>query len=373
MEKPAFKNPFVQKMKMLTHLLVLSIGVNIAFGATLVYNFAIKDKEMFTAGSLPEVAIRREHSALLQSFFQMSFDELVLELSSNVEISDGYRICDLALAILSTYHYLDLAKALMGEELEEREVMFTHVDGGESFPLCLYPNVKEHHYALIKGYIKENKYPFTAEGLFSELKVLKEKSPTDLVAAFMLSKEYIALYTFVSRFFQGLAKEKLLLLLIDGTYKDIERFYYLYLENMDKPREMIRYFLGTYTRLSSKYAAEMWVEIDQDYILSQLSNEEITAILKLTSNQSFLTKVNESLRGSEVRKIAKQKLPLQEIQNKIEEQVDQEAKGEEYIVQSGDSLWKIAHRHKITINTLKSFNNLQTDVLKPGQTLVIPR
>jgi hypothetical protein len=369
MQNQSFKNPFVQKMKLLTHLLVLSIGVNVAFGGTLVYNFAIKDKEIFTVNTLPEVAIRREHSALLQSFFQMSFDELVLELSSRVEISDGYKICDLALAILSTYHYLDLSKALMGEMLEEREVMFIHADGGERFPLCLYPDVKEYHYALIKGYVKESKYPFTAEGLFSELKITKEKSPTDLVAAFMLSKEYIAIYTFVSRFFPDLAKEKLLLLLIDGSYKDIERFYYLYLENMDKPREMIRYFLQNYTRLNSKYAAEMWLEIDQEFILRQLDNEEITAILKLTNNESFLTKVNESLRGNEVRKFAEQKLPIEEEKAAVKP----ENPDEKYTVQTGDSLWKIAHRHKISIKTLKSHNDLQTDVLKPGQMLIIPK
>lgn len=367
METKAFKNPFVQRLRLLTHLLVVSIAINIGFGATLIYNFAVKDKEIFRSGALPEVAIRKEHSQLLQSFFHMSFEELVAELSSNVEISDGYKICDLALAILSSYHYLDLSKALMGEVLEEREVMFIHADGGERFPLCLYPDVKDYHYKLIKGYIKENKYPFTTEGLFADLKIKKENTPTDLVAAFMLSKEFLAIYTFASRFFEELPKEKLVLLLMDGSFQDVARFYYLYIENMDKPKEMMRYFLNTYTRLNSKYAAEMWLQIDKDYILHQLDNEEITQVLKLTNNEDFLQKVNESLRGNEVRNLAVEKLPM------VAEAPDKKEHHEEYVVQSGDSFWKIAHRFKVSINHLKEYNQLQSDMLRPGQKLLIPK
>ncbi len=369
METTTFKNPFVQKIRLLTHLLVVSAAVNIAFGATLFYSFAIKDSQVFSHSPLPEVTIRKEHSALLQSFFQMSFEELVGELSSKVEISDGYRICDLALAILATYHYLDLERALMGEALEEREVMFIHTDGGEQFPLCLYPDVKEYHYSLIKGFIQENKYPFTAEGIFADLKIKKEHAPTDLVSAFMLSKEYLAIYTFVSRFFEELPREKLVLLLMDGGFQDVERFYYLYLENMHKPKEMLRYFFQTYTKLESKHAAEMWLAVDEEHILRQLSNEELMQVCKLTDNQNFLQKVNESVRGSEVRALAEEKLPA------VEKEVPEEKRSEftEYVVQSGDSIWKIAHRHKISMKNLKAYNKLSSDILRPGQKLQIPK
>jgi nucleoid-associated protein YgaU len=43
-----------------------------------------------------------------------------------------------------------------------------------------------------------------------------------------------------------------------------------------------------------------------------------------------------------------------------------------YIVQEGDSYWKIAKKFKIDINTLKSYNNVQNDFLKPGMSLKIP-
>jgi LysM repeat protein len=44
-----------------------------------------------------------------------------------------------------------------------------------------------------------------------------------------------------------------------------------------------------------------------------------------------------------------------------------------YIVKQGDSLWKIAQKYQTTVNTLKSINNLVSDIIQPGQVLVIPR
>lgn len=43
-----------------------------------------------------------------------------------------------------------------------------------------------------------------------------------------------------------------------------------------------------------------------------------------------------------------------------------------YTVQEGDSLWKIAHRHHVTICDIKSLNALPTDTLRPNMILEIP-
>jgi hypothetical protein len=48
------------------------------------------------------------------------------------------------------------------------------------------------------------------------------------------------------------------------------------------------------------------------------------------------------------------------------------ASGERYRVRSGDTLWGIARRHGTSVSQLKAVNDLRTERVLPGQTLVIP-
>ena len=43
-----------------------------------------------------------------------------------------------------------------------------------------------------------------------------------------------------------------------------------------------------------------------------------------------------------------------------------------YTVQSGDSLWKISRQFNTTVDELRRLNNLTSDILSIGQTLLIP-
>lgn len=44
-----------------------------------------------------------------------------------------------------------------------------------------------------------------------------------------------------------------------------------------------------------------------------------------------------------------------------------------YIVKSGDTLWNIAHTYGVNVNSLKSWNQLSSDLIRPGLELIIYR
>ena len=50
-----------------------------------------------------------------------------------------------------------------------------------------------------------------------------------------------------------------------------------------------------------------------------------------------------------------------------------EEKSNEYIVQSGDTLWGISKKYNgISIWKIKALNNLENDNLKPGTKIILP-
>ena len=56
-----------------------------------------------------------------------------------------------------------------------------------------------------------------------------------------------------------------------------------------------------------------------------------------------------------------------------EEEIEIPSNEISYIVQNGDSLWSIAKKYNITVNELKEYNNLGSNLLSIGQKLLIPQ
>ena len=65
-------------------------------------------------------------------------------------------------------------------------------------------------------------------------------------------------------------------------------------------------------------------------------------------------------------------LQIGQILKLSEDSKEDTTKGNTYIVKKGDSLWLIANKNNISINDLKNANNLTSDILTIGQVLTIP-
>lgn len=91
---------------------------------------------------------------------------------------------------------------------------------------------------------------------------------------------------------------------------------------------------------------------DTLWILAQRFGTTVDAIIALNQLTSNILSIGQTLQ------IPTSSAPAQELR---------------YSVQSGDTLWLLAQRFGTTVNTLRSLNNLTSDVLNLGQVLRIPQ
>ena len=404
MKQEQFENPWQKKVRNLSHLLIFSVSLNMALGVSFVLwqrEKKIQQKEIFF--STEEMQLKNPAESL-QKFFTSSFAELAAALEDKTKMQDGFTYRDFALATLINFHDLDIKRALSGFNLQMRNVSFVHTQGGENFSLKIVVGLEDHHYVLISAYIREHPWPQTPKGLFALLKEKREEAPTSLVTTFFATPEFYAVYTMLHRMLPDLAMEKVLLMLLDGSYEMLQESYQL-LQEHAATNSFVHGFFKRYLKAYSSYAASIWVDYDSDDLIRQLDDEtllEITSSLRENTPKihAFLKKIITSIRKDAVREAAAKKiyefsgLDTPEIYDheKVLSQIFPKAPlihslkphneppktlfGKEvktHIVQSGDSLWKVARRYNTSIEAIKKFNHLRSDLLRPGQELDIPQ
>ena len=218
-EQP-IENIFLRRSKGLIHALIISLSLNIGLIATFSY-FVLKEKTHRLQGG-EEVKsykpLSRTNAEVAREYFSYSFADLVKELENKELVEEGCRYCDLSLGNLVTFHHLDLDRALSGIFIQKRHFTFHHADKGW-ISLTLFPGLDEDGMKAIEIFLREEIWPFTAQGLFLEMKKSSLEIPPSLQETFFLTEHFHLIDLAFKQFPYLFPKEVLLELMLDGEWE----------------------------------------------------------------------------------------------------------------------------------------------------------
>lgn len=358
------------------------------------------------------VAMDHSNGEVIRYFKTLSLHALLSKLSHAEFVDNGYTIRDLALATLVTFHHFDLRRALLDDvqPTQTRVLSFGLKKDGKQAKVFIYPGLSDKQFDSIMHFARRERWPLTSKGLFLNLKQSqKDESRNEplLADAFYLTPEFLAVEMLFNREKIGIEKYEILNVLLEGSFATLSQFAEHQKQSHDLTAARRQYFLLEYIRNGSKAAAYLLLKTDGPAMVRKLDDSQIIAMLSLLSEKShdagrFALALLTSPRSDAVWKMAATRLygyagesipekfqheaalskflpsnlifkKPKDIQTISFEKMPTLQQPETlYVVQEGDSLWKISRRHDVDIDLLKKINQLTSDVLKPGTTLKIP-
>ncbi len=353
-------------------------------------------------------AIDHSNEEIIRYFKSLSLEQLVQKLSNSEFVENGYKIRDLSLAVLVTFHHFDLSRALLDDvqPVEIRLISFGFKKDGKPAKVLAYPGLNDKQFETLIAFAKRERWPLTPKGLFLNLKASKNKLNHTLQDAFYLTPEFLSVEMLFSRSNRPIKKQEILNVLLEGNFSMLSQFTEHQKQSADLTKARRQYFLLEYVKSHSRAAAYLLLKTDGPQIVRKLDDAYIKMILselihKTEEAQKFSLAILTSPRGDSVRQMAAMRLyeySGEEVPEKFHHQVAlhkflpvsmnaSQVKAEVlnapveiakpktdsvYIVQEGDSLWKISRRLDIDIDHLKRHNQLTSDFLKPGTALKVP-
>ena len=402
---------WVKKSRFLTQALIFSGALNIGLLTSFFY-FIIRDKKEaveFELQPVSETLKQLSNAETIAHFATMSYGELVDLLQNQDPVEEGYKKRDLALASLAAFHFVNLEKALNGFPPQKRILSYQRKEGPEQVNIMVYPGLTEDQFQGMIHYIKTEKFPLTSQGLFFELKQSKIPRDASLLEAFYLTTEFTTLMTLFNRAGVPLPGEYVIEMMAQGDWLLVEQFTQEQKLSQDLSPLRLKNLLLSYVRHKSGLAAKILLEWDRDFLIKRLEDPDLIGFLELFSTKTgtlevFLKEIITSPRSDAVWKKAAEKLyafadlpcpdPYNHFQT-LQTFAPNFVKNQEpppslqqptaaaplpapskakrtHVVQTGENLWKIARRYKVSIDALRKANHLETDKLRPGKELIIP-
>lgn len=379
-----------RRWRFLTQALIVSVALNTGLIATFIYSAFKKKEESLSFVKPPASATASEtffsNEEILLSFSSYSMGELTELLNDQETVESGYQKRDLALAALNSFHFFNLEKALGFQPKQKRYLSIQHPQKG-TLHLTVFPGLTNENFEAALLYAKTEKWPLTTEGLFREIKAGRHQQDPSLLEAFYLSPEFHSMAALFMRSGLSLPKERLVDLLVEANFSTLQQIHQQQMGSQDLSPNRLKHVLLDYLNQRSLLAARILVEWDRDFILRRLEDHDLLTLIDLhTERTSAFEELLKALlvapRSDAIQKRAAEKLyllsgisspepPAPQIEVKKEALPSSKEK-RFYTVQQGDNLWKIARKHKVTVEQLRKVNQLENDKLRPGKKLEIP-
>ncbi|MBS4169235.1 LysM peptidoglycan-binding domain-containing protein [Parachlamydia sp. AcF125] len=334
------------------------------------------------------------------------------------------------------YFDLTKALLGLPQPAQQRTIAFESESGKKTEKIYVYPGLTDVHYQAIMRYALTEQWPMTSEGLFLLLQKAKGQHDPSLADAFYLTQEFLAVEMLFNRAEVAIPKKELLQVLIEGNWLLLSAFLQQQKVSQDLSVARRQRFLLDYIQQNSPTAAQLILKTDGLFALKKLNDCHVLEVLRLLKEKSPLTEqfaldLLASPRSDAVWELAARRLyeqagePIPEkythqaalarfmpqksgtqevAEVKIKEptippMIEKTSIAKEvpiapmvkqppakvvvkkatptspnrlYFVQEGDTLWKIAARFKVDVETLKKYNRLKSDALKVGEPLRIP-
>lgn len=379
----------------------------------------------------------RSGGEVFSLFKNSTFEQLAAKLYNTQLVEDGYAQRDFALGCLVAFHHLDFHRALKGKlsSVEKREVNFLEKQSKKLEKMILFPGLSDICFKEIIEFVEKESYPLTSEGLYHLVKNEKSEAKGPLLKAFFLTEEVRSLETLFRE--SSIDENELSQLILECGWDHIKKFSEEFQKNRDLSPQTRQKFLLEAIALGSRQAAYLLLKTDGLFSAKKLDDHSIMVILELLNHPTkeaefFLSELLSSARGERVLGIAGAKwqefgremmppCPIEELVMKEESAfslpsasskeivkekmelpslpIDTKEKATltatpvalkektalkptpivrkiedlRYTIQKGDCLWTIAKRHNVGLNTLREYNQLESDCIKPGKILLIPK
>lgn len=355
-----------------------------------------------------------------------TINELKKDLSDKTLVESGFTVRDFALGTLISMHHFNIEKAFSKNEKLKTKRKIAYFDSvGKRKEITLFSDAEDEHFEAALAYLKEEKWPITTYGMYLKLLETKESPDPTLVYAFQLSKEFKNLELLMHKASVAATLGELLNLILEAPFDNLKLLSSSVFDEDSK--EAKREFLLSTISLGSETAASILLRSDFEFAIKKIDDRMALKILtiltkeipqsrkfalalllsprgenvwdlaakkmyelseesvpeSLTRHQALqrfapvvLTRNEELKHEEEPKKIVtallekKQTIP-KVVEKPLQTQITKKSK-RAYIVQEGDTLWKVGKRYNADPTEIRKLNDLASDYLKPGTLIKLP-